>query len=137
MISAATLGTLSSSLFVSLVWLGVGTVAYLIFLYLLLGALSDAADDMPDDVSGIYTKLRNLTVVLWSVYPVVWLLGGNTLGILPPVAEEASFVVLDVLSKVVFGFILLNSHETLRIYDFYGTEDERDSVAGASPNPTD
>jgi bacteriorhodopsin len=115
--------------------LGVGTVAYLIFLYLLLGALSDAADEMPEDVSGIYTKLRNLTVVLWSVYPVVWLLGGNTLGILPPVAEEGAFVALDVLSKVVFGFILLSSHETLRIYDFYGAE--RDSPAEPSPNPSD
>jgi bacteriorhodopsin len=125
MIGTAFLGTLSSSLFVSLVWLGVGTVAYLVFLYLLLGALSEAAAEMPDDVSGMYTTLRNLTIVMWSIYPVVWLLGGNAFGILPPVAEEASFVTLDVLSKVVFGYILLSSHETLRVYDFYGAERRR------------
>jgi len=129
MISSAFLGALSSSLFVSLVWLGVGTVAYLLFLYLLLGALSDAAGEMPEDVSGIYTTLRNLTIVLWSIYPAVWLLGGNAFGTLPAVVEGGAFVGLDVLSKVVFGFILLNSHETLRVYDFYGAE--RDSPSGA------
>lgn len=125
MISSATLGTLSSSVFVSLVWLGVGTVAYLVFLYLLLGALSSAANEMPDDVADIYTTLRNLTVVMWSLYPVVWLLSGNVLGVLPVVAQEGAFITLDVLSKVVFGYILLSSHETLRVYDFYGAERER------------
>lgn len=120
MITASALGTLSSSLFVSLVWFGIGTVAYLVFLYLLLGALSSAADEMPSDVSGMYTKLRNLTIVLWSIYPVVWVLSGNGFGVLPPVGAEAGFVALDVLSKVVFGYILLSSHETLRVYSFYG-----------------
>lgn len=122
MISAAMIGAASSSLVVSLVWFGLGTAAYLLFIYLLLGALSTAAEEMPGDVSGIYTTLRNLTIVLWSIYPVVWILGGNGFDVLPLLAEEASFVTLDVLSKVVFGYILLSSHETLRVYDFYGAE---------------
>jgi len=135
MITSATLGTLSSSVFVSLVWLGVGTVAYLVFLYLLLGALSSAANEMPDDVADIYTTLRNLTVVMWSLYPVVWLLSGNVLGVLPVVAQEGAFVTLDILSKVVFGYILLSSHETLRVYDFYGAERDRIADTGEEGSP--
>ncbi len=122
MISAGFLGAISETLVVSLVWWAIGSVAYLIFLYLLLGALSEAADEQPDDLATVYKTLRNLTVVLWSIYPVVWILGGNGFDVLPLVAEEASFVTLDVLSKVVFGYILLSSHETLRVYSFYGAE---------------
>jgi bacteriorhodopsin len=120
MISASMLGSLSSSIFVTLVWFGLGTVAFLVFLYLLLGALSTAADEMPGDVSGMFTTLRNLTIVLWSVYPVVWILSANGFGVLPPLGVEIGFVALDVVSKVVFGYVLLSSHETLRVYDFYG-----------------
>lgn len=135
MISTSALGAISSSLFVSLVWLGVGTVAYLVFLYLLFGALSRAANEQPEDVSGIYTTLRNLTVVLWSIYPVVWLLSGNALDVLPLVVEEGAFVSLDVFSKVVFGYILLSSHETLRVQDFYGGESERNASTEEGGTP--
>jgi len=124
MISAAMIGAAASSLFVSIIWFGLGTVAYLVFVYLLLGALSEAADEMPGDVAGIYTTLRNLTIILWSIYPVVWILGANAFDVLPVMVEEASFVTLDVLSKVVFGYILLSSHEAIRVYDFYGSERE-------------
>jgi len=120
MIVAGILGVLADTLFTSLVWWSLGVVAYLIFLYLLIGALSEAADEMPDDVSGIFTTLRNLTIVIWSVYPVLWILGIHGLGVLPGIAESGGIVALDVLSKVVFGYILLSSHETLRVHSFYG-----------------
>jgi len=120
MIFAGLLGAIADTLFVSLVWWSLGVVAYLVFLYLLFGALSGAADEMPQDVSGMFTTLRNLTVVLWSIYPVIWILGGHGFDVLPLLAEEGGIVTLDVLSKVVFGYILLSSHETLRVYDFYG-----------------
>ena len=122
MIVAGLLGVIADTLFMSLVWWSIGVVAYLVFLYLMLGALSNAADEMPDDVSGIFKKLRNLTVVIWSVYPIVWILGGHGFGLLPVVAEDGGIVVLDVLSKVLFGYILLSSHETLHVYSFYGAE---------------
>lgn len=122
MIVAGVLGVIADTLFMSLVWWAIGVVAYLVFLYLMLGALSNAADEMPDDVSGIFKKLRNLTVVIWSVYPIVWILGGHGFGLLPVVAEDGGIVVLDVLSKVLFGYILLSSHETLHVYSFYGAE---------------
>lgn len=137
MIVAGALGVVADTLFTSLVWWGLGVVAYLVFLYLLLGALSDAAEEMPNDVSGIFTTLRNLTVVIWSFYPVLWVLGGNGFGVLPSIAESGGIVALDVLSKVVFGYILLSSHETLRVHSFYGSgrreRERRASEKGADP----
>ncbi|MCX2818523.1 MAG: bacteriorhodopsin [Methanobacteriota archaeon] len=135
MMITATLGALTPSLSATAVWFGVGSVAYLIFLYLVLGSLSSAVTEMPDAVSDVYTTLRNLTVVVWSLYPVVWLLGGNVLGVVPSLAEGVAFVVLDILSKVVFSYILLSSHETLRVYGFYGAE--RDRVVSSSPMDSD
>lgn len=129
MIVAGILGVLADTLLTSLVWWALGVVAYLVFMYLLLGALSNAADEMPGDVSDIFTTLRNLTIVIWSVYPVLWILGGHGFGVLPGIAESGGIVALDVLSKVVFGYILLSSHETLRVYDFYGAGREKSRAA--------
>ncbi|MFP4188346.1 MAG: bacteriorhodopsin [Halobacteriales archaeon] len=125
MIVAGLLGAIADTLYVSLVWWSVGSIAYIVILYLLLGALSDAASKQPDAVAGVYTTLRNLTVVLWSIYPVVWVLGGNAVGVLPAVVDGTVVVALDVFSKVGFGYILLSSHETLRVYGFYGAEREK------------
>ena len=122
MIVVGFLGAIADSLFVTLVWWALGVVAYLVLLYLLLGVLSDAVEEMPDDVSGMFVVLRNLTVVIWSIYPVVWILGGNAFGVLPVLFEQSGFVLLDILAKVVFGYVLLSSHETLRVYSFYGAE---------------
>jgi bacteriorhodopsin len=122
MISAGLLGAVAEALLVSLVWWTVGSVAFLVLLYLLLGALSDAADERSDGVTGVYTTLRNMTVSLWSVYPVVWLLGGNGLSILPPIVEGGAILLLDFLSKVVFGYVLLSGHEALRVDGLYGAE---------------
>jgi bacteriorhodopsin len=47
-------------------------------------------------------------------YPVVWILGTEgTLGILPLYYETAAFMVLDLVAKVGFGFVLLRSHSVL------------------------
>lgn len=120
MIGAGFLGVIAEPLWQSVLWWGIGCAAYVLFLYLFLGAVSKAANEQPDDVAGMYTTLRNLTLVLWTLYPLVWITGSTGFDVLPALAEEGSIVSLDILSKVVFGYILLSSHETLRVYDFYG-----------------
>ena len=131
MIGAGFLGVVAEPLWQSVLWWGIGCVAYLLFLYLFLGAVSKAAKEQPEDVAGIYTTLRNLTLVLWTLYPLVWITGANGVDVLPMFVEEGAIVGLDILSKVVFGYILLSSHETLRVYDFYG-EGRREGTPVAS-----
>jgi len=122
MIVTGFLGVLAEPFWQTLLWWGVSTLAFLVLLYLLLSVLSKGASEQPDDLVSVYKNLRNLTVVLWSLYPIIWIAGGTGLGILPPGVEAISYVALDVLAKVAFGFILLSSHETIRVQSFYVQE---------------
>jgi bacteriorhodopsin len=50
---------------------------------------------------------------LWTAYPIVWLIGTEGLSLIPLYWETAAFMVLDVLAKVGFGFLLLRSRSVL------------------------
>jgi len=82
----------------------VGCVAYLGLLYGLLVSLPRAlGDDADSRVAATFTVLRNLTVVLWTLYPAVWLLAPTGVGVLQPEMEAIVVVYLDFISKV--GFV--------------------------------
>jgi len=99
---------------IRLIWWGVSTGFFLVLLYFLLGTLSDIADDAPQEVRELFGTLRNLTVVLWAAYPVVWIVGSEGLGLVGLYPETAAFMVLDLSAKVGFGIILLRSRQTLQ-----------------------
>lgn len=82
----------------------VGCVAYVALLYGLLRTLPAAlGEDADPRVDATFTTLRNLTVVLWTLYPVVWLLAPTGIGVLQPEMEAIVVVYLDFISKV--GFV--------------------------------
>ncbi|MCD2204782.1 bacteriorhodopsin [Halobacterium sp. KA-6] len=82
----------------------VGCLAYVALLYGLLRTLPAAlGEDADPRVDATFTTLRNLTVVLWTLYPVVWLLAPTGLGVLRPEMEAIVVVYLDFISKV--GFV--------------------------------
>lgn len=91
----------------------VGVALYLVLMYYLLGALGSAADDQPAPVRELFRKLRNLTVVVWTFYPVVWLVGPFGFGLVDPTAEVLLITYLDVIAKIVFGFIAFNSRRAV------------------------
>ncbi|MDY6774746.1 MAG: bacteriorhodopsin [Halobacteria archaeon] len=110
MIGSGVAASLSTS-WVKYVYFSAGSVAYVVLLYLLMRTLSDAARGR--GVASLFQKLRNLTVVLWSVYPVVWLVGPYGTGLLEPATEIIIILYLDLITKVGFGFILVNSHDVV------------------------
>lgn len=61
----------------------------------------------------IFKTLAVLTVVLWSLYPVVWLLGTEGFAAVNLATEVALFLALDLAAKVGFGFYLLTNHQAL------------------------
>jgi bacteriorhodopsin len=99
---------------VRIIWWAISTGALLVLLYILFGALSEQASQLGGDRSTLFDRLRNLTISLWLLYPVVWILGTEGgvelfgLGV-----ETALFAVLDLTAKVGFGYLLLGSRETL------------------------
>jgi bacteriorhodopsin len=96
-----------------LVWWGVSTALLLVLVVFLFGNLTQQARKLSGDAQGKFTLLRNLVTVIWLVYPVWWLVGTEGLGAVGLGVETAGFMVLDLVAKVGFGFILLSSHAIL------------------------
>jgi bacteriorhodopsin len=119
MIGTGAIATLSTSAAVlsaggtRLVWWGVSTGFLLVLLYMLYGSLDEKASQLSGSAASTFSTLRTLVVVVWLVYPVWWLLGTEGLRILSLNIETAGFMVLDLVAKVGFGFILLSSREVL------------------------
>jgi len=99
----------------------VSTAAFAALVYLLVRTLPRRATTR--SVCNVtFTKLRNLTVVLWSLYPVVWLLTGAGFGLLDPATENMVVVYLDFISKAGFVLIAVHHSHALDALDDAGVE---------------
>ena len=87
----------------------ISTIAMVLLLYFLFAVFTEAASDLDEDARGTFNVLRNLILVAWTLYPIVWLLGTEGAGVVSLYVETLMFMVLDVTAKVGFGFILLSS----------------------------
>lgn len=94
-------------------WWTVSTGAFVAILAILLGQLSIVGRERAPEVAGLFRTLALLTVVLWTAYPIVWLLGTEGFGTLGVDVEVLVFMVLDLSAKVGFGLILLGSRVAL------------------------
>jgi len=90
--------------------------------YLLYSDCEALTADQPDDLAALFRKLRSFVVVLWLVYPVIWLLAPAGVGLMD--TETAALVVtyIDVVAKVGFGLIAIN--------DFVSMAAASDETAG-------
>jgi len=107
-----------------LLWWGISTGFLLVLLYFLFSKLTARASELSGNVRSTFSTLRNLILVLWLVYPVWWLVGTEGLNLIGIGAETAGFMVLDLVAKIGFGYILLRSHSVL------------DEAAQPTPEPT-
>jgi bacteriorhodopsin len=95
-------------------WWGISTGFFVVLLYFLVGTLTQNAAQKSGDVASLFGTLRNLIIVLWSAYPIVWIIGTEgTIELIGLGPETAAFMVLDLAAKVGFGFILLRSRNVL------------------------
>jgi bacteriorhodopsin len=61
---------------------------------------------------GVYYKVSMLTIVLWTFYPVVWVLAEGT-GMISPSLEACLYMIMDVTSKCLFGFMIVGARSVL------------------------
>jgi len=102
-----------------------GAACFAGVVYLLYRDIADAAAATLSDIEhGLYETLRNFLVVLWLVYPVLWLLGQAGIGLVDVETSALVITYLDVVTKVGFGIIALYGQTTLT------------SVAGQDATPT-
>jgi bacteriorhodopsin len=109
MIGTGLIGALTQVYTFRFVWWAVSTAALLYILYVLFFGFTKKANEMQEDVASTFMVLRNLTIILWSAYPIVWLIGSEGARIVPLSVETLMFMVLDVSAKVGFGLLLLRS----------------------------
>ncbi|MFO7832754.1 MAG: bacteriorhodopsin [Halohasta sp.] len=109
MIATGLIGALTEVYEYRFVWWAISTAAMLYILYVLFFGFTRKAAMMREDVGSTFRVLRNLTIILWSAYPVVWLFGTEGVGAIPLSVETLLFMVLDVSAKVGFGLLLLRS----------------------------
>ncbi len=106
----------------------VSSVLFIALLYVLANQLSQQAARQSGEVAALFSTLRNIVIVLWTAYPIVWILGTeSTIGLIPIGVETALFMVLDLAAKVGFGFVLLRSHGVLE--QVSGTRSSTDALA--------
>ena len=124
-----TAGALSLALF------GAGSAAYLALAYLLVVDLPAKADFKTDRVAMVFSKLRNVTVVLWTMYPIVWLLAPVGFGFLLPSTEMLVIVYLDIITKVGFAMLALMGRDALNPLadDPLAMDVDGESVSTAEP----
>lgn len=61
----------------------------------------------------VFRKLLCVHLVLWTAYPIVWLLGNTGINLINQGSETMFYTLLDLASKVGFGFLSLNTMHTL------------------------
>jgi Bacteriorhodopsin len=109
MIVTGLVGALSKTPLARYTWWLVSTIAMIVVLYFLATSLRSAAKKRSADVQSTFNTLTVLTLVLWTAYPILWIIGTEGAGLVPLTVETLGFMVLDVSAKVGFGFILLRS----------------------------
>jgi bacteriorhodopsin len=92
-------------------WAGflVSTAFFLVLAYYLFVPFGRMAAGVPFDRRALFGKVRNLTGVLWFVYPLVWLVGPSAAGLLDVTAAAAVVTYLDVTAKTGYTVIIASS----------------------------
>jgi bacteriorhodopsin len=98
---------------ISNVWYIVSCGAYLGLAYLLLKQYRQQAEQQHPRSKKVFRRLLTVHLVIWTAYPVVWILANTGFGVISSEAESACYTVLDVAAKVGFGFLALNSLKQL------------------------
>jgi halorhodopsin len=95
----------TSSLLVRWGFYLVSCAFFLVVLYVLLAEWPAEAEAA--GTAEIFGTLRNLTVVLWLGYPILWALGVEGFALLDVAITSWGYSALDILAKYAFAFLLL------------------------------
>lgn len=113
MIVTGFVATISPNRSVGHIWYIVSCFAFLATAYLLVNQYRREAERKYPRAKQVFRKLLTVHLVLWTAYPLVWLLGNTGLNLINQGSETMFYTLLDLTSKVGFGFLSLNSMHTL------------------------
>jgi len=93
-------------------YFAIGLAMFTYVIYVIALPARKHATALGSDISRTYSMCGAWLLFLWILYPIAWGVseGGN---VITPDSEGAFYGVLDVLTKVGFGFLLLWGHRTI------------------------
>jgi sensory rhodopsin len=114
MAATIVIGFVGAVLAPPLQWLGFlgGGAAFLGVMYYLYRGFDRKARETDETTVAIYRKLRAFTVVLWLIYPVIWLVAPAGFGLMNVTTATLVVAYIDVVAKVGFGLIALSGQLT-------------------------
>lgn len=99
-VATVTTGAVSWTAFV------VASIAFLVLLYLLAAKITAVAGDRPPAVRSTFRTIRDITIVLWCIYPLLWLAGPHGFGLIQIADYHFTIAILDLAAKVGFDAIV-------------------------------
>lgn len=114
MVGAWLAGAITPRTAASVAFWAVGSGLLLVLVFLLVRRLDGRGTRRRDDVTETVATLRGLLIALVTAYPVVWIVGpASTLGVVDATATTAAYMVLDLLAKVGFPYLLVRNRHVL------------------------
>ncbi|MBD2104538.1 bacteriorhodopsin [Leptolyngbya sp. FACHB-261] len=98
---------------INYIWYLVSCGAYLAIIYLLVKPYRLEAERKLPGMAGAFRRLVTVHLVLWTGYPLVWILGNTGFNLISGGVETMLYTSLDLASKVGFGLLSLNTLHTL------------------------
>ncbi|HEY9622366.1 MAG TPA: bacteriorhodopsin [Crinalium sp.] len=92
-------------------WYIISCGAFLAILGALFTEFAATARHRNGKINRLFLGLRNILVVLWFVYPIVWILGAEGFRVLSTEVETACYAILDLCAKVGYGFVLTSTSQ--------------------------
>jgi len=90
-------------------WYAISCFAYLVILWQLVVSGRRAVLGKDNSTGKLFASIGGFTLILWTLYPVVWAIGEGTRKWSVD-SEIVAYAILDVLAKPIFGFWLLVAH---------------------------
>ena len=94
------------------IWYVIGCVAFLFVLWALFSEYSTVARQRDPKISKLFYTLRNILLVIWTGYPIVWILAAKGIGVINGAWSAFLYMVLDLTAKGSFGLVLTNASST-------------------------
>ena len=94
---------------INFVWYLISCGAYVAVFYLLVSPYRQEAERKHPRNKKAFRKLLSVHLVLWTGYPIVWILAISGLDVISSGVETMLYTLLDLIAKVGFGFLSLNT----------------------------
>ncbi|OWY65757.1 rhodopsin [cyanobacterium TDX16] len=102
---------------INYIWYLVSCGAFLAIVYLLVSPYRLEAERKYPRGKKAFRKLLAVHLILWTGYPIVWILAASGFDVFTQGLETMSYTILDLVAKVGFGFLSLNTLNQLERID--------------------